>query len=180
MADQIGEEPLVIIRKLLLSEWQNANTTYSADPRFTTGWWDWGRPSPTVTVTNAQTVSVAGQGNSRTGYSYMTGDGRVGQLKNGTCLVNCWGGTFETDALAGEDTDGSRLSPKTNAWEMCKETRRILLNNAEGTLEANGDVQLSFVSPDEHRRLVDTDSDGEHPTLFRYEVTCRFGYTEES
>lgn len=180
MVDVIGEEPLVIVRELLASGWDNANTTYSSDPRFTTGWWDWGRDMPTVTVTNAQITSVSAATDTRTGYSYMTGDGRVGQLKNGIMLVNCWGGTFETPALDGEASDGERLSPKINAWEMCKEARRILLNNAEGTLADDGSVELSFVSPAEHRRLVDTDEDDEHPTLFRYELTTRYGYTEES
>ena len=177
MPEQLNEDPTVTIAGLIRDNWTKANTSYSSDPPVRTGWWDWGRNVPCVTVTNSNTVTVAG---GDTGYSYMTGDGRVGQERNGFCLVNCWGGTFKTDALEAERDDGGFLSPKALAWQMSKEVRRILLDNAEGTTDGSGNVELLFISPGDSRRLADTDPDDEHPTLFRYEVEAKFGYVEES
>lgn len=179
MATLLDEEHLTIILGVLDTDWNNANTSYSSDPRFSTGWWDWGRDVPSVTVTNPQ-VNPASVAQNPTGATYMTGDGRVGQRQNGFCLVNAWGGTFDTDALATEGPGGDRLSPKILAWEMCKEVRRILLSYAEGTTTSSGDVELTFLMPGETRRIVESDEEQEHPTLFRYEVECRFGYNEES
>lgn len=178
MPDQIGEEPLAKICELVRTDWDASNTTYSSDPRIHTGWWDWDREEPVVTVTNPNEFPVSG-GEAATGYSYMTGDGSVGQQYAGTCLVNCWAGTFDTDALEGEGSSGGFLSPKILSWEMCKEVRRITRNYADGTTESDGSVQLTHVAPGEHRRIVQSDEDDEHPALFRYEVTVRYGYFEQ-
>lgn len=180
MPDQLDEEPLVIIRGLLDSRWDTANTEYSSDPRFTTGWWDWDREEPVVTITNSEVNPVTGGNQQGTGYTYMTGDGRAGQQYNGYCLVNCWGGTFETATLSDEGPNGGRLSPKVMAWQMCKEAKRVLRTQAEGTTADDGSLELTHVAPGAHRRIVEADEDDEHPALFRYEIECRFGYFEES
>lgn len=173
--DGPDDEGLTIIRGLLDSNWDNTNTSYSSDPhRFTTGWWDWARDEPTVTIT---TPNVNPQ-SQQTGVSYVTGDGGVGQRYSGTCLVNGWAGTFNTDALAGEGDGGGFLSPKILAWDFCKEIRRILGENHAGTTNADGTVELTYVMPGAYRRIVESNPDDENPALFRYEVTARYGFEE--
>jgi len=176
MPEQLTDDELAVVLRILRDNWESSNTDYSADPRFTTGWWDWAREEPTVTVTDSD---VAPLGGGDTGYTHMDGDGNVGQRLNGTAMVNCWAGTYETDALAGEASGGGRLSPKILANQMKVEARR-LLRRPDGTTDSNGDPQLSFVAPGRARRIVESDPEGEHPTLFRYAVTARFGYVETS
>lgn len=179
MPDLKQQEPLAEIRGLLNSDWDSTNTQYSSAPLVHTGWWDWDRETLEVTVTNPETNPATSGGPSDTGYTHMQGDGSVGQRVNGYCLVNGWGGFYGADMLAGESSDGSDLSPKQCAWEFKKEITRILGQYADGTLKDDGTVSLTFVSPGTTRRVVESNGENEHPTIFRYEVECRFGYVEQ-
>lgn len=165
----IEREPVVIVRDLLVGEWDASNTAYPNQPRVHTGWYDMGSPNPQVTVTNPNEGPTGG---GDTGYTHMDGAGGVGQLITGTCLVNGWAGTRED--LEGEASDGSDINPKVLAWDFAKEIARILSDYASGTNDPNsGDLELSFVAPGEARRMVDTDPEN---AVFRYEVTARYGY----
>lgn len=179
MSDTKQQEPLHEIRGLLAGDWNPANHQHSAQPHIHTGWWDWGRETLEVTVTNPEVNPSATGRPTDTGYTHMDGAGGVGQLMNGFCLVNGWGGYMGAPALAGEADDGSDLSPKTCAWEFYREIRRVLGQYADGTLADDGSVSLTFVAPGAYRRIVESDGDDEHPTLFRYEVECRFGYIDQ-
>lgn len=181
MTDQLEEDPLAIIASILRDNWDTSNTTYSSQPHVHTGWWDWGRPELEVTVTSPQFLPVAGGGGggeAQTGYAGTQGDGTAVQNYNGFCLVNAWGGTFDSDVLAGESTDGGMLSPKICSWEFKKEVTRILRDHAGGTTADDNSEQLRYVAPGETRRLVQKDNEDEHPALFRWEVEARAGYTE--
>lgn len=171
----LSEEPLVTVLGFMDTEWDNTSTVIDFDPRFSTGWWDWGRDGPLVTVTNPNASPVL-RGSQPTGYDFVDGAGGVGQRYVATCLVNGWAGTF--DSLAGEGPAGGDVSPKVLAWDMCQEIRRILLLNPEGTTDGSGSVELTSIAPGTHRRIADNDPDLEYPTLFRYEVECRYTFTE--
>lgn len=172
MAELLEDEHLTEIKDLLSANWNAANTSLADDPHVHTGWWDWGRDAPTVTVTNPNVNPVGG---GATGLTHLTGDGRAGQEMSGFCLVNGWGGTYDTPAI-----DDNDLSPKVVAWEFCKEIRRILLENASGTLADDGTPALLSAAPGPHRRIVETFEEQEHPTLFRYEVEATFTYVESA
>lgn len=164
----LNEEPDKIIYDLLRTEWNVANTTYTNDPKFQTGWYDYGSDEPQVSVTEPGHSVVDG---GDTNISAITGSGGVVQRLLGTVLVNCWSGTFQDTRSAGAG------NPKNAAFQMAQEARRILLGNAQGTRKPDGSRQLWTIAPGEARRRTEDDED---PTIFRYEVTTAFVHVDRT
>lgn len=164
----IDKDPTLIVRDILLNNWDTTNTAYGTDlsttdpPRIHTGWYDFGRGGPQVTVTNPDSFVVGG---GETGYSGGTGAGEPVQVRAGTLLVNGWSGTREE--LKGTASDGSDVNPKQMAFELGKEVWRITKNHASGTAE------LETVGPDNVRGLVEDEAP---EVVFRREVTVKYTY----
>lgn len=163
----IDEEPDKIVYDLLRNNWDNTNTTYSSDPSFQTGSYDFGTTDPQVSVSEP-TDSVVGGGD--TDITAITGSGGVVQRRAGTVFVRCWSGTFE-------DTRSSDAgNPKNAAFRLAKEARRIILKNAQGTRNDDGTRQLESLAPGRVRRRTE----GDDPTEFRYEVEVTFTYVDKT
>lgn len=164
----IAEDPIVIIKDLLVNNWNAGNTPLASDPSIHTGWYDFGSADPQVTVTNPDEFTVGG---GETGHTGGTGDGGVSQARAGTVLANCWSGTRED--MEGAGSGGSDVNPKDAAYQMAREVHRIMQANATGTTDSNGKPQLNSLGADDVTRIVDTDRD---PAVYRYEVTIRYTY----
>lgn len=168
----LEEDPVVIVQDLIETNWDADNTPLTADPRVHTGWYDFGSPDPQVTVTNPEESTVGG---GDTGITAGSGDGSAVQVRAGTILVNCWAGTRED--MEGQGDGGADVNPKDAAYKMAREVHRILMANASGTDDDSGNPQLTSLSADGIRRLVDTEPES---AVFRYEVTARYTYTEKT
>lgn len=165
----IDEDPVLIIKDLLVNNWDANDTSLADAPRIHTGWYNYGSSDPQVTITNPDEFTVGG-GN--TGISAGTGDGGAAQVRAGTVTVNAWAGT--RDDMEGVGDGGSNLNPKDAAYSMAKEVHGIIQNNADGTLDDGGNRQLNSLGADEARRIVDSNDDG--PAVYRYEVTVKYTY----
>lgn len=168
----LPRDPKIIFRNVIRSNWNADNTPLADDPRFHTGWYDYGSSDPQVTFTNTEESTVDG---GDTGHTGGTGDGGVADVRAGTLLINAWAGTRDDMATAGPG--GSRVNPKAASYQMAVEINRILGENADGTLHPDtGDPELNSIGGDEGRELVDTGPDN---AVFRYEVQGRFTYAQE-
>lgn len=162
----IDKEPDKIIYDLLRNNWNNVNTPYSSDPKFQTGWYDFGSSEPQISISEPD-ERVAGGG--VTDITAISGSGGVVQRRVGDVMTNCWSGTFEDTRDAGVG------NPKEAAFRLGKETRRILMANANGTTNADGSKQLLSIAPGRVRRRTE---DGEDPTVFRYEIQTTYSYVD--
>lgn len=164
----LSKDPLLIVRDLLVNNWDKSNTVIDEDPSFHTGWYDYGGTDPQVTITNSdETVMDAGF----TGQSAGTGGGGVAQYRTGFCLVNCWAGTYED--MEGKGSNSSDISPKDASYDMSKEVHRIMQANGSGTTDSNGNQQFHSLAASDVRRVVEDEVD---PAVFRYEVTVNYTY----
>lgn len=168
----LDEDPVIIVYDLIRNNWNNANTPLGSDPKFSTGWYDYGSSDPQITVTDSEEGVVQG---GITGHSASTGDGGVAQYRNGILLVNCWGGSY--DDLTGAGPNGEDVSPKDAAYQMANEVHRIMQDNASGTSDSNGNKQLHSLGADATRRIVEEEAD---PSIFRHEVTVLYTYLDKN
>lgn len=164
----IDEEPDKIIYDLLRTNWKSGNTTYSSDPKFQTGWYDFGSSEPQVSITNPGS-SVVNGGN--TGISAVTGQGGVAQRHAGTVTVNCWSGTFQDSRSAGAG------NPKKAAFQLAREAKRIILENANGTFTDSGERQLQTLGTGDISRQQE---DGNDPVVFRYELMVLYTHVDRN
>lgn len=164
----LSQDPIEIIYDLLRNNWDNSNTVLADDPKFQTGWYDYGSSDPQVSVTNSDEVVMD---SGLTGHSGGTGGGGAAQYRAGHVLVNCWAGTYEDMSDAG--SGGSAVSPKEASYDMAGEVHRIVQSNASGTTDGNGDKQLHSLGASDVRRIVDNEVE---PAVFRYEVTVNYTY----
>lgn len=164
----IDEEPDKIIYDLLRTNWEHTNTTYSSDPKFQTGWYDFGSDAPQVSVTEPGDSVING---GDTGITALTGSGGVVQRRVGETYATCWSGTFDDTRAAGAG------NPKNAAFQMANEARRILLKYANGTRKTDGSKQLWSIAPGEVQRRT---NEGDDPTVFRYEVTVIYTYEDRN
>lgn len=164
----IDTEPDKILYDLLRNNWDYTNTPYSSNPKFQTGWYDFGSSEPQVSVTDPED-SVVGGGD--TEITAITGSGGVVQRRVGMVLINCWSGTYEDSRSVGAG------NPKNAAYQMAGEAKRIGLINATGTTKSDGSRQLESLAPGQVRRRRE---DGEDPIVFRYEVQMNFTYVDRT
>lgn len=102
------------VYEILKNNWDNANTSISTDPRFSTGWFDKGKDFPQVTVTNKNEVS--GQE-----YDFIKADGSgPGKDVKESVQVNTWVHKGAVD-----------VDPKTLSEEMKNEVKRLIHNRFE-------------------------------------------------
>lgn len=168
----LDEAPVVIIRKLLIDNWDSSNTALADNPKFQTGWYDHGSDDPQVSITDTEEgVLMPGS----TGHSAGTGGGGVAQYRSGQVLVNCWAGTY--DDMKDKGDNGEDVSPKQASWHMAKEVHRITQNNGSGTTNDEGKKQLHSLASVDTRRVVDDDRD---QAVFRYEVTVQYTYSTKT
>lgn len=165
----LDRDPKIIARNRVRDEWTKANTPLADDPRFHTGWYDYGSEDPQVTFTNAEESTVNG---GDTGVTAGTGSGGTANVRAGTLLANCWAGTRDDCSDVG--VGGARVNPKEVAYQLAVELANIL--DGRGTTNPDtGDQELLSLAADGSRGVVDTD--GEAP-IYREEVTVRYTYAE--
>lgn len=168
----LEKDPIIIVRDLLVSDWDNTNLPLAEEPEITSGWYDHGSASPQVTITNTDENAVA---SGLSGQTAGTGDGGVAQTRHGTIIVNCWSGTYED--MEGMGVNGEDLSPKDVSYKMAVEVHRIIQRYAAGVYGDNGQKLLYSLAASDSRRVVEDQSD---PTIFRYEVVVEYLYHDRT
>lgn len=168
----LDEDPQLIVRNLLIDEWEKDNTVLAMDPKFQTGWYDHGIADPQISITNAEEGVLRG---GVSGQTAGTGAGGVVQYRTGQMLVNCWAGTYED--MQGKGENGDDVSPKASSYDMANEVHRIIQSNGSGTTDDSGSKQLHSLSAVDTRRMVD---DSRDPAVFRYEVVVQYTYSSKT
>lgn len=164
-----SREPVVIVRELLMNEWDDTATALGSTPTVHTGWYDDSSTSPQITVTNPDENTING---GDTGYAAMnSATGSGAQLIDGIMLVNAWAGTRAD--LEGEGSNGEDLNPKQLRWQMKEEVERITRAYSSGYTDS-GNVELSYIVPRRSTGVVET-NDRPH-AVYRYETTVGYGY----
>ena len=151
MPDLIDEEPAVIVKKLLETQWDSTNIdgTFDHTKRISTGWWNEDNPHPQITVTPVD------EDTSYTGINPATGNPT--SWVDGALDVNVWV-AHDYDATGG-------IHPRTHRWQLRLEVQWILGANSEGTTDENGNPQLTRLEPGRIRGDVEDD---ENPVVYRY------------
>lgn len=168
----LDEDPIIIVRNLLINNWNSNNTVLADDPKIHTGWYDFGSSDPQVTVTDTEEGVMDG---GVTGHTAGTGNGGVVQYRVGQMLVNCWAGTYED--MEGQGANGSDVSPKAASYDMANEVHRIMQENASGTTDDSGNKQLHSLSTTDAQRMADDNRD---PTIFRYQTIVEYTYSSKT
>lgn len=134
---------------LLINEWDSTNVDYNFDEsrRISTGWWDESNSYPQVTVTKI-TEDLS--------YDAISGSGQPVSWVPASIDVNCWV-SFDSEVLNGEN-------PMVLLHQLSREVARITFKNAEGTVNADNEVELSRIEPG---ILTRTPHANESPTRFQ-------------
>lgn len=153
------KEPVVKLREILLANWNQANTDFHDTPVIVTGWVendDWAKPHVCLVFPDESPMS---SGN--TGFTGQSSIGRPSRRMLGRILVTC---------MTHEDMADIGNSPKSIAWQMSEEVKRIMDENYYEP--GDGINWITFVG----RRGV-TDS-VRRPLIFRQDCDITYSYDE--
>ena len=148
-------DPNVVIRDVLVDNWDVSATSITSAPVVHTGWYDRDGDMPCLTVTNSDEGPYQGGATGFTGLDGQTGKGM--QRLSGYALVNCVAGT--RDDCQGLTDGGGDINPKMLRNELYEQASQILLDASP--------AEFYTLGPGDARDLVDTD---EGPAVFRTEV----------
>ena len=152
-------DPILVLRNLLVNNWDASTTSVANDVVIHTGWYNRDGDMPCITVTNMDEGPYRGGVTGFTGLDGQTGKGR--QRLSGYALVNCVAGT--RDDCQGIASGGGDLNPKKVRNELFEQASQILLDESP--------VEFLTLAPGDTRDIVDDD---QGPAVFRTVVRARW------
>lgn len=158
----LDSEPVVIVRDLLIGQWNAANIdgTFDAPAWIHTGWWA-GNPNPEISVTfDRETVD------SPTGYTGIDpGGGGPTAWPDGRVNVDIW--------VPGDRDRTGGVNPKLHIWQLRLEVERIIGENYGGTTDADGNRELQSLGTGNIRRIPEPE---ETPVAHRVRIPVTYTY----
>lgn len=157
-------DPKVVVRSLLLDEWDDSNT-HGLTPDIRTGWRDADLDAPQVTV-GPDDENALGD----TGFSGMNPDGSGPTATvRGIVQVNAWATRSATPDV----------NPKSAVDAFTDEVRRIVRDHYliadHPTVDASNYRYISYLG---REFMPETPQDPEAETMYRYLVEVRFEYQD--
>lgn len=143
-------DPVATIRKLMVDNWDPANTPdLSSRPEISTGWWNSDDALPQVTITGRDDPAKRA---TATGWTAISADGS-GPVREvaGQVTVRCW-------AAFGTDPTSRGADPRKLRHQMGREVARIITLFADGDDAATEDLEsLGFDGPTDDESRDDAD-----------------------
>jgi hypothetical protein len=155
----LPKDPAVKFREILVSNWNQENLDYDGVPKFVTGWVendDWDKPHVCILAPDENPMSGG-----NTGFMGMQVSGKPMKRMLGSITISC---------QTHEDLPNMGTDPKTLAYQMSEEVRRIL--NEYYLFAGDGLNWISFFG----RRSVQDAV--RRPIIFRQDCDIRYSYDD--
>lgn len=125
----LDTEPVVIVRNVLVDNWDSSNIDETFKPAWiNTGWWDEETPNPQITLTEtSEDTSPDG--------IHPGGKGLTSWV-DGSIDCNVWV-PYDRDNYASQGV------AKGFRWDLVKEIHRIIENHQTGTTDDSGNAELT-------------------------------------
>jgi len=161
-------DPKLVIKDLLVSEWNADNTPESSDPEIRTGWRDSDLTAPQVTASHDEESPT-----SPTGFSGMSAAGPT-STPRGTVEVNVWTRKDLTDA-----------NPKDAGHKFSEEVKRVL-NEYGSTIRTYSGWTINGLDASNYRYLSylgrsympDKGEDDDTPIEHRHRIVVGYEYLD--
>jgi len=162
-------DPKLVVKDLLESEWDTANTPEDSPPEFRTGWRDGNLSAPQITASHDEESPT-----SPTGFTGIGPDGPTSE-RRGTVRLNVW---TRRDLVA--------ANPKTVGYEFSEEIKRIVSafgpsihaydGFSIGSLDAAGYRYLSWL---DREFMPENDDADDVPIRYRYRLVIGYEYLDQ-
>lgn len=158
MANLIDEDPYIILRDLLQSNWTSSNIsgTFDSSKRIHTGQYDNNNTYPEVTLTGKD------EDHSPDGID-----------PSGSGLTSWTDNTIDCQIWVPVDRDAIGTNPKKMRFELAKEIQEIIYDNQSGTTDSSGNAQLTRL---EIGTPLDDVEDTDDPVILRTTVPIGYQY----
>lgn len=160
----LDEDPAVLLRHLLIDNWDTTNIDAPFDPRAQDGGINTGQDNEIRTTPQITIIHVGDSMTGNTGYNYITPRGPAKWV----------GVRMQIDAWVPDvDSWNSSGEAKRMRWQLQEEVERIIHANATGTTDDQGRRQFQKLGIISSRRSTQTDPT---PVIFRASMDLRGWY----